>query len=391
MRLPNSFSAIAFLVLFLRGIPLSAEEASPEEATTVAAPVSPWPLFRGDAEMQGVSKETLLAPLELAWSFEAGKTVIATAVLADGRAYIGSHSGIFHAIDLATGKEAWRYETKDRIEASGCIAGEAVVFGSGDGFVYALKRSDGSFLWKYETEGQIMGAANVFANPDDGETYILVGSYDFFLHCVNLKTGELKWKYETENNVNGAPSLVGYKILFGGCDGFLHAVDARTGKKIDSFEAGAYIANTVAVREGKAYIATYGNEVAAFDVAEKKKLWLFRERDFEYFASPAVTEESVFTASRDKRLYRLDRKTGDLIWEFKARNPIDSSPVVSGGQVYFGADDGFLYGISCETGEETWSYEIGEEVKSSPAIGEGLLVIGCGDGNVYAFRSAAKP
>jgi len=389
MRFLLLFRAVGLLAAFLAPAPASAAGDSP--TIPPPAPNAAWPLFRGDPEMRGISPEALAPPLEPAWTFETGQSVVATAVIADGRAYIGSHSGVFHAIDLATGKEAWQFETKDRIEASGCIAGEAVVFGSGDGFLYALRRTDGSLLWKYETEGQIMGAANVFANPDDGESYIVVGSYDFFLHCVNLKSGAAKWKFETDNNVNGAPSLAGNQILFGGCDGFLHALDARTGEKIGSFESGAYIANTVAARDGKAYIATYGNEAAAFDVAAGKKLWLFRERDFEYFASPAVTDASVLTASRDKRLYRLDRATGDVVWEFKARKPIDSSPVVSGGQVFFGSDDGFLYAIDYKSGEESWSYEIGDEIKSSPAIGEGLLVIGCGDGNVYAFKPAPTP
>ena len=137
--------------------------------------------------------------------------------------------------------------------------------------------------------------------------------------------------------------------------------------------------------DGVAYVAHHGNRVAAFDLSAKKRLWEFGERDFPFIASPAVTKDSVYSAGKDKRLYRINRSSGEGEWEFKTGSGIESSPVVSGKLVFVGSGDGSVYAVDSKTGKEVWSYDVGDSIRSSPAISGGKLVIGCDDGKVYAF------
>jgi outer membrane protein assembly factor BamB len=349
-----------------------------------------WPLFRGSPDMRGVAGEVLKAPLKLAWAVELGDSVLATPVIAGGRVYVGAEDGKFACFNLADGVKLWEYLAEDKIEGTACVAGAAVVFGSGDGLLHAVDRESGKVIWTYETDGEILGGANLYHSDKDGTDYVLIGSYDNNLHCVNLVTGKAKWTYETDNAVNGAPGVHAGKIYFGGCDAQIYSVDAETGKTGSSMDAENYIANSIVVVDAVAYVAHHGNRVAAFDLVAKKRLWEFGERDFPFFASPAVSADSVFAAGRDKRLYRIDRKTGEAVWEFKTGSGIDSSPVVSGDTVFVGSGDGNLYAIDIPGGEKVWSYEIGEDIRSSPAIAGGKLVIGCDDGKVYAFSSAVE-
>lgn len=356
----------------------------------LAEEVSAWPLFRGSADMRGVASEALKAPLKLAWSADVGDSVLATPVIAGGKVYVGAEDGKFACFDLADGKKLWQYLAEDKIEGTACIAGKAVVFGSGDGLLHAVDRESGEMIWTYETDGEILGGANLYHSEKDAADYVLIGSYDNNLHCVHLGTGKAKWTYETENAVNGAPGVHEGKIYFGGCDAQIYSIDAETGKTGSSMDAENYIANSIVVVDGIAYVAHHGNRVAAFDLGAEKRLWEFGERDFPFFASPAVSADSVFAAGRDKRLYRIDRTSGEAVWEFKTGSGIDSSPVVSGDTVFVGSGDGSLYAIDIPGGEKVWSYEIGEDIRSSPAIADGKLVIGCDDGKVYAFSSAAE-
>ena len=349
-----------------------------------------WPLFRGSPDMRGVAKEVISAPLELAWSTEIGRSVMATPVIAGGRVYVGAEDGQFRCLNLEDGKVIWSYEAADTIEGSACVAGDLVCFGSGDGLLHALDRSSGEVKWTYQTDGEILGGANFYQSSADNKSYVLIGSYDNHLHCVDLANGALKWKYETDNYVNGAPGVHEGRIYFGGCDAQVYGVDAETGKTVSSMDAGHVITNTIVVADGIAYVAHYDNRVAAFDLAEKKLLWEFGERDFPFLASPAVNAESVFAGGKDKRLYRINRKDGTAVWEFKTGGGIESSPVVTGSTVFVGSGDGTLYAIDLKGGEENWSYEIGDSLRSSPAIASGMLVIGCDDGKVYAFRAAEK-
>ena len=131
------------------------------------------------------------------------------------------------------------------------------------------------------------------------------------------------------------------------------------------------------------------------DLKAGKQVWSFRDREFPYFSTPAVTKDRVIFGGRDKLLHCVNRETGDSIWSFSTRGKVDSSPVVCGDKVIVGSDDGRLYIVSQKEGKEIWSYEIGQAIESSPAAANGKIVIGSDDGNVYCFgasvESAAPP
>ena len=349
-----------------------------------------WNFFRGSADMRGVAKHSLQLPLKLAWDIKIGRSVFATPVVAGDKIFVGNEEGKFVSMDLKTGKILWEFDTEDIIEGTACIAGSYVIFGSGDGFLYCMNQSDGKVKWKYETDGEILGGVNLFKSKEDNKLYVLAGSYDNYMHCVSLDSGKLKWKYETQNYVNGAPGIADGKIYFGGCDAQIYGIKTEDGKIHTTMDAENYIANSIVVVDSVAYVAHHANRVAAFDLKKKKQIWEFGERDFPYFSSPAVTKDSVFAAGRDKRLYKINRKSGDGIWEFKTGNGIESSPVVSGDNVFVGSGDGSIYAVNIKSGKEKWSFELGDNIRSSPAIVDGKLVIGCDDGKIYCFNDSTK-
>ena len=157
------------------------------------------------------------------------------------------------------------------------------------------------------------------------------------------------------------------------------------GEKIKEIEAGAYIAASGALVDGKLYVGHYENAFLCVDLKEGKIAWTYKDRAFPYFSSPAVTQEFVVVGGRDKRLHCIRRATGEGVWTFATRGKVDSSPVVAGDKIIVGSDDGRLYMVSLATGKELWNYEIGQPVQSSPAVVDGHIVVGSEDGSVYCF------
>ena len=357
---------------------------------TIGQSKADWKFFRGTPDMKGVADAELALPLKLEWSVKIGRSVFATPVISNDKVFVGNEEGLFVCLSLSEGIVLWEFKTDDTIEGTACIANDSVIFGSGDGHLYSLNSSDGKLKWKYETEGEILGGANLFKSTVDQKLYVLVGSYDNYMHCVALADGKLKWKYETQNYVNGAPGISDGKIYFGGCDAQIYGIKTETGKVDTTMDAENYIANSIVVVDSVAYVAHHGNRVAAFDLNKKSRLWEFGERDFPFFSSPAVAKDSVYAAGKDKRLYKINRKTGQGIWEFKTGQGIESSPVVSGSSVFIGSGDGSLYAVDVKSGKQKWSYEIGDNIRSSPAITTGKLVIGCDDGKIYCFSDTKK-
>jgi outer membrane protein assembly factor BamB len=361
-----------------------------------AAPIlaQDWPLARGNAEMTGTTPTALNFPLDLAWTFKTadkrGEGVIATPVVKDGKVYVGSQSGRFFCIDLATGKEVWKVEKDGFFEGNAAFAGDLVIAGCGDAFVYAWKAADGKEVWKFETQGEIHAGANPWTGPDR-KVRILIGSYDNKLYCLDALTGEKLWEYETANYVNGAAAIFDGKTAFGGCDGTLYILDMLTGKEEKKVDVGAYIGNNIAADKGVAYLSHYGNKVEAFALGDGARLWQYGERDFPFYAAPAVNAQWVIAGVRDRRVYGLERQKGEQKWTFKTQGDVDSSPLICADKhVIFGCNDGFFYAAELSNGQEAWRYEIGAPVKAAPAVAGDFILIGADDGNVYAFKNG-KP
>ena len=262
---------------------------------------------------------------------------------------------------------------------------DVVVVATEHDSVYAVDAANGKQRWKHETGDKILGAPNWVKSPQGSANWVLVGSYDFKLHCVDAATGRSNWVYETGNYINGSPAVYQGQTVFGGCDAILHVISLTKGEKVKEIEAGAYIAGSVALADKRAYFGHYENEFLCIDLDKGERAWTFKDRDFPYFSSPAVTQDRVVFGGRDRRLHCVKRDTGENVWAFSAQGKVDSSPVVVGDKVAVGSDDGRVYVVSLKDGQKLWSYEIGQPLGSSPAVLDGKILIGSDDGSVYCF------
>lgn len=356
-----------------------------------------WPVVRGDSSLQGIAESAVAVPLVRVWSVAGGKPILATPVSDGERVYYGDGDGVFRAVSLKDGGVVWKLElmdevkkkpSRDPIEGSACLLGKNVIFGGTDGVVRCLEASSGVVRWTYDTKGEIKGGLTPFTAPGEGAPQA-VFAVGFTGTCValNAATGAKLWEYDAGGPVNGAASVWDGHLVFGGCNGTLDVVkkDGTLARRVD---IKIYMPNSVAVRDGFGYCGHSGNKVECYDLATGAVKWEFRDKDFPYFTSPAVTHDHVFIGGDDKRVRCLDRATGAEKWVFRARDKVASSPVVTGGLVVFGSDDGRVYAVDFSNGEEKWSYEIGAPVKASPAVVGGRVLVGADDGVLYCFGPA---
>lgn len=351
----------------------------------LAAPSEDWPMFRGNPSLTGLSTNRFPQKLSKLWEFKTGGPVKSSAAIVNGKVYVGSADQKVYSLDLRTGAKDWEFKTEGTVESSPLVLDGRVYVGSEDSHLYALNAKTGALDWKFLTGDKILGGPNWVQSPKAGEKWILAGSYDFKLYCLDAATGKSNWVYESSNYINGTPAVSEGKTVFGGCDALIHVISLTNGSKIKEFDAGAYIAGSSALVGKFAYVGHYENEFLCFDLEKGTNIWSFKDRNFPYFSSPAVTEDRVLFGGRDKRLHCVKRTDGTPIWTFATRGKVDSSPVVCGDKVVVGSDDGFLYLVSLADGKEVWSYEIGQPVGSSPAIAHGRIVVGSEDGRIYCF------
>lgn len=391
-----SVSSASSVVQKIRAIPVARTSASRilGHLAAVAVLLAPWlraadwPMHRGEPQLRGRAADPAPKAPKLRWSFESGGAINGGAAIVGGRAYVGDANGKVHALGLADGKPAWTFATDSAIEATPLVLDGVVYIGAADGRFYALDAATGAKKWVFETGDKIMAGASWCKDPATDAKWVLVGSYDFKFYALDAATGKELWKIETENFINSTPAVTADgRALFGGCDALIHVVSLKERKEVRKIEAGAYIPGSAATDGRIAYFGNEAKKVFAFDIESGAEAWTYRSRNFAYYSSPALGDDSVIIGGRDKRLHCIDRAKGEGRWMFATKGDVDSSPVLcSDGGIIFGSLDGRLYCVELADGKERWNYEIGAKIAGSPAVANGVVIIGAEDGVLYCFE-----
>lgn len=398
----SALAAVALVSLWLTAgageqkspSPKSAEtNAEQPEAEPNAKPNdTPWPIYRGNRQLQGRASGKLGTDLVRLWKFNAGWAVASSPIVAKGKVYVGSSDANVYAIDFKTGRKVWSFRTGDAVDAPPLYFKDTIYVGSVDANFYALDARTGKKKWHHRAESQnkraqkIVGSANWTPATKNQPDRVLYCSYDSYLYCIDAKNGNELWRYEAGDRINGAPAIEDKYAIFGGCDMELHRVYLPNGKSRGGAGLDSYVAASAALDGNDAFIGDHEGGFVRANARTRNIAWTFLNEEGEsLFSSPALTDTHVIFGGRDGIVYSLDRKQGKKAWIFQTRGQVDSSPVVCDGKVVVGSGDGRLYILDVKTGKKLWSYNLGDGTVSSPAVVDGVIVIGCDDGFVYAF------
>ena len=274
------------------------------------------------------------------WKYKAGPFKTPVAFRA-GSVYAGDEDGVFHCLDANKGTKRWTFDAGTEITSGASFAGADVLFGAGNGILYCL-----------------------------------------------TATGKKKWEASIPGGpVNATPALAGGHTFVAGCDSNLHVINTTTGKETRAVPLAGQVGSTGAVVGNMLYVGTMTNEVQAIDWTRGTVPWTFKAKKQQrpFFASVAVSGDLVIAASKDKRVYALNRKTGAEVWSFLTQGRVDCSPVVVGKRVYVGSQDRNLYVLERDKGTLVQKLELDGEVAGSPAVAGGCLVLGTLKGTVYCL------
>jgi outer membrane protein assembly factor BamB len=342
-----------------------------------------WPLSRGNPQSTGVGTAVLPNQLNERWVFKCKDSVDGAPAFVGEVAYFASTDKHLYAVDLLTGKEKWK--TKLGVMKAGpAVKGKRVYVGDVDGKVYAVKADTGEKVWTYESEsgGEIVSGCNFHGDN------ILVAAQGMPVTCLD-KDGKKVWTFEIDGGSNGSPTVSGDMVFASGCDSAFHAIDAKTGKELWSVPVPGQAAATTATVGDFAYVGTVTNEVLAIDLKGKKVGWAFTPalKAQAFYASAAVTDSLVVIGSRDKKVYALDRKSGEMKWSFVTDGMVDPSPVVIGERVYVGCLSlpGEFYVIELANGKKVQQLTLDSAVTGSVGVGPDCILVGTEKGSVYCL------
>lgn len=221
--------------------------------------------------------------------------------------------------------------------------------GQGGNYITALSGQKGTIVFSRELSPA--GLPVVGWELYDDELFSVVGGE---LVEIDPQSGKEISAERLESGAVCAAARNRRYFYVGGADKQVHAL--RANDKVRLFRAGAENGSAiVSIIADKDFVvfATDGGNVVSFTADGPKQLWQFYASDA--IVGPIARDESsLFVASKDTNVYRLDIRTGKLIWKHQTAAVLDKGPVVTDSVVYQYVRDKGLTALDKENGKALW-------------------------------------
>jgi outer membrane protein assembly factor BamB len=276
------------------------------------------------------------------------------------------------------------------------VASDSIFVGSLDGRLVGFQ-ADGSLLWLDEEAG-MLGTAEakvaIYGTPAVAGDLVYIGGYTGKVYAFVLSTGALRWVYPREGNldsiVGGVVASQG-KVYLSTSGGIVYALDAATGDKLWSFETGDKIWSTPAISGDTLYVTSFDKKLYALNASNGSQKW-----DFEIGATsittPLVYENMVYIGSFDRHFYAVDVSTGSLRWQSEVEGGkwFWAKAVAQNNVIYAPNLDGKVYILSAENGSEVASaVDLGNPISSDPVLVGDKVIIATEEGTVFSLDTTS--
>jgi outer membrane protein assembly factor BamB len=286
----------------------------------------------------------------LRWRFAGGRMFKSSVCLYDNHVYVGNVDNHLRCLDAKTGDVAWKLRWSRDLDSSACVVNDRLYIAGESGYARCIDPKTGELHWKTFVDGINRGSKGGSYGSEtspavhEGEYYC--ATYDGLLFSLNASDGSMRWKAVTGDDTDASPVVYDDRVFIAAEDNysFMQCFRRSDGKKVWEQKAKGGFWATPAVSEETVYIPSGGGDMLALDARSGKTLW-HRQLGTASWSSPVVLEDKILFGAFDGKLRCLDRKTGKDIWELKLGGRIHSTPCVVDGVIYIGTRAGRFYAI----------------------------------------------
>jgi len=245
---------------------------------------------------------------------------------------------------------------------------------------------------------------------------IYVGSTDGRVVAINSSTQSQQWDYTITpaTSIYTTPIVDGDLVYVGTYNGIVLALNtsarvedlpfpqARYGEwewycPIENAKSNAIVAD-LAMSEDALYVASSNGRVYSLDKGSGDENWkredipVLTENAEKLWDSPVIQGNTLYVSTFDGHIYTLSAETGQLLdWSFEAEAGFASAPVIYEDIIYVGSFDRYLYAVRIGGDVPLWKFPqekpAGNWFWASPIINEGIVYAGCLDGKLYAIEA----
>ncbi len=222
----------------------------------------------------------------------------------------------------------------------------------------------------FDVKRIIADNASIFTRVGVDNKNLYFGNSLGYCKAVDKMTGELRWQFKTDAMLFSRPAVGDKYIVLPTSDKRLVWLDKKSGKKKWQYDAGGpYVADGV-VQDGILYQGGF-KTFQAWDVKRHRLLWHYDSINNYCQAAPVVDGSDVIFGAWDTRLRSLDRRTGNLHWQWdngrtvNLYSPGNVVPVVTADHVVIVAPDRFTTAVDRKSGTQLWREKNENKVRES--------------------------
>ena len=249
-------------------------------------------------------------------------------------------------------------------------------------FMLPVKTSD-PYAWRIKLPGRVFFSTPIMA---EGDVIVCTAEDGYPCRCgiyrICGETGSIKWSYPTESGIKNDIALDGGNVYAQDIKGWLYCIDAKEGTlnwKVRSALYGAGYTLTGVLIVDNTVFAGSMQQVHAFDKRNGFLCW--KSQKCEWFTcSPTrfVYDEKngqLIVGLQWEKLYALDVKTGEILWENKSDVRFrTATPLVKGDKIYTVTYNSAVI-LQAATGETILEKDMGSsmEVSGKPVLEDDIL------------------
>ncbi|EAQ67374.1 hypothetical protein MED121_15644 [Marinomonas sp. MED121] len=289
-------------------------------------------------------------------------------VLEDNALFLATKRGVIYQLDATDGHRIKRTRIETPLSAGLAKGGDLVYVSTYEAELIAVSLSQDKEIWRKTLTSEILSEVAVVAGK------LAVQTSDGWLSVLNANTGETLWR--TKETVpalsvrgTNVPVIANGKVMAGFANGQLKAYSLLNGKPAWSFEVGKpegkYEIERLSDLDGRLLLSgetlfstAYNGTISAINISNGDALW---QRSIPSALSTAIIDDLVIVIDQDSKIYALNAKSGNLVWEQDKLLDRDlNSPVVFNEYIATVDRGGYVHLLDKDSGEII-AYKLADE------------------------------
>ena len=314
-------------------------------------------------------------PTDITWSYKSSSGIHSKTILADGVIYYITDNGNAYALNDTSGSLIWNKKLPSKCSAP-AISNEYVIFGCENKVVYGLDRQSGNRSWSEFI------ATPVKSNPTIKDNTVFIGDDRGFIYALNAENGKTLWKKKIGDNIKH-PLYVVDEILYAISGNKLSSIDISDGKVNWYFTGDSDLTTSPNSYSKYLSIPSINKKVYFLDKDTGNRIWDY-EAGSEVKGSPVMTRKGLYFTDKSGSFYHLDTH-GNMLWKKTLEGNFETDTILFRGKIFAASKENKLFVINPEDGTIEYMYNLTSEIKHPPIFSMGRMIISQTDSMIIAY------